>query len=671
MNVWRPTLLFLVTNISVVHAQQPKAWTVETHPGTGNVSVINTSTESMNVKVTAIPEQDSRPVAIRYETCSGDEWDTKVLAAGSALCFIATAEPVVYIVRGSTRGTPGTTQATRVTAVQPINSLASLAFVKDTDDVIADPEIKNECNKTTGIKLTHTTLPNKQVFVCRTPEGVLQGFYPVDPVSTPVGGGENPPALSSAQPTRTSLPTSVQPPVVEKLASLGNNSGSRVEEPSSTVTTLSNTDIPTLGMGGVIPGVYTVPGAETLKDLKLTVRRPVYYAFWLILAGVVCSTLVGLLLTRWSAIQQLRTTLKMQGFAPDVKSKLTYGKYTLSTTHEELNKYLTWWRFWLPTEHAERLAQALITWRELGKDLYRLRSMLNLYNSQELGKGFRRIRLYKELQRSNFFKNSARKRYYVIKMLNRINRGGADLRKEDELDLSRIVELQDVESIQKSIYEAALLAEHLMTYRLTHENGATPEVKAAREALLRELDDVTDWQRLTAAEVQTYYAGLIILRQAMLNALVLERAKVANPKVEPNLRELVGNARMLNARLHFLKVRQANLGADSRHLQRHTSHTTLAGIAPLLLWNWVGVLVGALVAWLLGSVTGLQKLYFTGEPWGSTSMDYVSAFAYGAVTVAALASVVGIAKTYLPTAWQSVSPVKSPVAAPTIEEKSA
>ncbi|QFP75041.1 hypothetical protein [Deinococcus sp. AJ005] len=534
-----------------------------------------------------------------------------------------------------------------MTAIQPTTKApASLAFVKDTNDLLANPATEGWCNPETGIRLTHTTVPSKQVFVCRTAEGVLQGFYPVDPPAAPNQSSGTPSALTPTRLMRTSSLVKVQPALTKIPPSPGKNSGAAYAQASTTPT------IPAISRqvaNKVIPGIYAVTGDEKLKDLKLTVRAPVFIAFWLILAGVVFSTLVGLLLTRWSAIQQLRVMLKMQGFDEISKLPLIRGNYALNTSDKELRAYLTWYKFWLPTEHAERLAQALLDWRTLSDDVGRLDDQMKM------------------LEQRNF-KKADQTDYFVIDMLNRVQLGGANRRKDYKLDEMRQVEIQEVEPIQKTIYEATLLAEHLTTYRLLDEIKVTgsPDLEKARSALLRELDDVTDWQGLTAAEFQKFLIGLSVLRTSMLEAFVVKQDGEIAAFRANRLRPPQMNAARRRGSASPLILANGVLP----HRRRAPS-TTLASIAPLLLWNWMGVLVGALVAWLLGSVTGLQTLYFTGQPWGSTIMDYVTAFTYGAVTVAAVASLAGVAKTLLPMTEQFTTASKPPLVADAVKGKTA
>ncbi|WP_216327445.1 hypothetical protein [Deinococcus aestuarii] len=474
-----------------------------------------------------------------------------------------------------------------MTVVQPVkaHAVAPLAFIKDTNDALAQPKAE-ACTSATGITLTHTTLPNEQVFVCRTAKGVLQGFYPTDSLAANTA---SPPAEF---PNRATRP--------------------------------------------VKAGVYTVPGNETLKDLKLTVRTPFYWALLLILAGVVVTTLVGLLLTRWSAVHQLNAHLKLQGLNPRAVPSLTEGRYRLRTTKKELSAYLTWYKFWLPTEHAEHLAQALLSWRALSKELDKLEGHMRAIKSR--GKEF-------EVKRGQ--------PYFVISMLQRVLDGGANLDKRSSLPTqsqTRAIEILAAIDVQQTIREAARLAERLLTYQLAREIGKSQEAVAARAALLRKLDDQADWQGLTAAEFQKYDASLTALRSTLLGALDLEQAGAANPPLVQMLRTKVKSLRPFPLSLKGPWPAPAPLRPLLTDAARPRRRTTLSVVAPPLLWNWLAVLAGAFVAWLLGSVTGLQTLYFTGEPWGSTPMDYARAFAYGGVTLAAVVSVASFAKTLLPAA---------------------
>lgn len=659
MDARKLALSFLFVSVSAVHAQQPTPWTAETDQATGNVTVTNTSTGKMTPVVISFPNQGSAPATVYSETCGGTPWTRAPLEPGSALCIQAKADPIVYIVRGSPSDPQTAVYATRLTVVQPKKSPAPLAFVRDTNDALTTTPTATSCNPNTSIRLTNTTVPNQQVVVCRTAEGVLHSFYPVD------SGGSAGEESSGSTPTRsgagstTTAPESpppggtVQGSLSQASATTLSGSGTGAAGTSASSTESSEPQLPERAVGEPSPGIYTVPGNETLKDLKLTIRVPFYWPLLLIMAGVLFSTLVGLLLSRWSAVQQLRASLKVQGLNPNNVPPLTIGQYKLNTTEKELKAYLTWWKFWLPTEHAERLAHALLSWRDVKKELGRLDAQMTKINN-----------------RATDFHDNQGNFYFVIQMLQRVQHGGANQSKYDPLLAAgafHSVDIQDATDVRETIREAALLAEHLTTYKLPSETGTREELSTARAALLRELDDETDWQGLTAAEFQKYHAGLATLRSTMLNALVLEEQGAATAAFTTLVREQMTEGRTLDARPYPLSVHWPELPAvltdNSQHKRRATRRTTLTRIAPLLLWNWLGVLVGALVAWLLGSVTGLQTLYFNGEPWGSVPMDYARAFVYGAVTLAALASVVTFAKTLLPTAWQTAALPKPPAAA--------
>lgn len=606
-------------------AQQPPAWAVTVDGRTGNTTLVNATAGPLTVSVTRVPGEVAATANVFRELCGGSLLGTAAdVEPGGAVCLAPAQEPATYVVRGvPAAGEDTGVQAQRVTVGPVTPPVPSLAFVRDTDDVWDSAALPKACNVATGVTLTNINRPNAQVYACRTKEGVLTDFYPVASAL---------PAEDVASASTASTPQVPRPVALALQAENAAPAPAAAPPPIAPRTR-------------VLPGTYIAPGNAELKDLKLVVREPVWKAWGWLLAGVLISAVAGLLLTRWTATRQLAAAMAAEGLDPRRIGPLTAGHYHLATNQAEFGRYLTWWKFWWPTEHAERIARAVLVWREVEREAKHLENHLEAIKARQVD-----------------FEKSPNTFYFVIGILQRVHDGGANADKSPPWPLlhgRREVGLHEAGSFAQAIQGAAQLAEHLSTYNLPKERGTSPEAGKAYERLIRELDDPTDWQSLTAAEFRTYHAGLSKLRETLLNALAGERFSETDKVRMKELDEIVALGRTMALRPYRMKIPWFNpqtglpeVLVDPPRARPAEHKTTLAKVRPHLLWNWAGVLTGALIAWLIGSVLGLKQEYFTGEPWGAVAMDYAQIFAYGAATLIGVTALIGLTKNLLPTAWR-------------------